>query len=206
MERQYETNVDPRLLATVRQQWVERQTERERRYGRYVEEIHQLAARLPKDIKEKMSAEVLSKLASSLLDGTVFQIVRELEEIQQLKERNLLNGRMKMLSNHKRRRTEMATRHRSAITLASATERPRLVTEQQEEKDKLETELEADIIQSDQDTILSLDQLLTEQQSTLQVSPMDVDKKTLTLYHESIRQCHRSCFHGIACENHDVNW
>jgi uncharacterized coiled-coil protein SlyX len=62
----------------------------------------------------------------------------------------------------------MATRHRSAITLASATERPRLVTEQQEEKDKLETELEADIIQSDQDTILSLDQLLTEQQSTLQ--------------------------------------
>jgi hypothetical protein len=115
-----------------------------------------------------MSAEVLSKLASSLLDGTVFQIVRELEEIQQLKERNLLNGRMKMLSNHKKRRTEMATRHRSAITLASATERPRLVTEQQEEKDKLETELEADIIQSDQDTILSLDQLLTEQQSTLQ--------------------------------------
>ena len=139
-----------------------------------------------------MSADVLSGLASSLLDGTVFQIVRELEEIQQLKERNLLNGRMKMLSNHKSkltvagclsksanlnlhmragRRTELATRHRSAITLASATERPRLVTEQQEERDKLETELEADIIQSDQDTILALDQLLTEQQSTLQVSP-----------------------------------
>jgi hypothetical protein len=120
MERQYETNVDPRLLATVRQQWVERQTERERRYGRYVEEIHQLAARLPKDIKEKMSAEVLSKLASSLLDGTVFQIVRELEEIQQLKERNLLNGRMKMLSNHKSKLTVEDREPSSEILIACA--------------------------------------------------------------------------------------
>jgi hypothetical protein len=67
-----------------------------------------------------MSAEVLSKLASSLLDGTVFQIVRELEEIQQLKERNLLNGRMKMLSNHKSKLTVEDREPSSEILIACA--------------------------------------------------------------------------------------
>ena len=35
----------------------------------------------------------------SLLDGTVFEIVKELDEIQQLNERSLLNKRMKVLVN-----------------------------------------------------------------------------------------------------------
>lgn len=38
----------------------------------------------------------LLDLASCLVDGTVFDIVRELEEIQQLNERSLLNKRVKV--------------------------------------------------------------------------------------------------------------
>ena len=45
-----------------------------------------------------MSSDVIYDLATSLLDGTVFEIVRELEEIQQILERDLLNRRMKVVN------------------------------------------------------------------------------------------------------------
>ena len=40
-------------------------------------------------------------LAQSLLDGTVYEIVHGLEDIQQMTERNLLNRRMKLINNQK---------------------------------------------------------------------------------------------------------
>lgn len=44
---------------------------------------------------------MINSLALSLLDGTVFEIVRGLEDIQQLSERNLLNKRMKLINSQK---------------------------------------------------------------------------------------------------------
>jgi len=44
---------------------------------------------------------VLSGIATCLLDGTVFEIVKGLEDIQQLSERNLLNKRMKIVNSQK---------------------------------------------------------------------------------------------------------
>lgn len=43
----------------------------------------------------------MNTIATSLLDGTVFEIVKGLEDIQQLTERNLLNRRMKVINSHK---------------------------------------------------------------------------------------------------------
>ena len=51
--------------------------------------------------QEKMTSEVINSLALSLMDGTVFEIVRGLEDIQQLTERNLLNKRMKLINSQK---------------------------------------------------------------------------------------------------------
>ena len=48
-----------------------------------------------------MTADVIRTLAESLLDGTVFEIVRGLEDIQQMTERNLLNKRMKLINSQK---------------------------------------------------------------------------------------------------------
>ena len=44
---------------------------------------------------------MLSGIATCLLDGTVFEIVKGLEDIQQLSERNLLNKRMKIVNSQK---------------------------------------------------------------------------------------------------------
>ena len=71
---------------------------------------------------------------------------------------------------HAGRRTELDKRHRVAVHAASASERATLKLQQQEEREELDSELEAETTQCDQEIILALDQLLTEQQSTLQVS------------------------------------
>ena len=46
--------------------------------------------------KIQITEKHLLDLAACLVDGTVFDIVRELEEIQQLNERSLLNKRVKV--------------------------------------------------------------------------------------------------------------
>ena len=51
--------------------------------------------------KKKFSNEIITQFAESLLDDTVFEIVKGLEDIQLLSERNLLNRRMKILSEQK---------------------------------------------------------------------------------------------------------
>ena len=53
---------------------------------------------------------MLLELATALEDGTVFEIVRELENIQQLSERSVLNQRMKVVSNHKHQMAELGRR------------------------------------------------------------------------------------------------
>lgn len=53
--------------------------------------------------KKKFAYDVLSGIATCLLDGTVFEIVKGLEDIQQLSERNLLNKRMKIVNSQKGR-------------------------------------------------------------------------------------------------------
>lgn len=51
--------------------------------------------------KKKFTYDILSGIATCLLDGTVFEIVKGLEDIQQLSERNLLNKRMKIVNSQK---------------------------------------------------------------------------------------------------------
>jgi len=65
--------------------------------------------------KKKFTYDVLSGIATCLLDGTVFEIVKGLEDIQQLSERNLLNKRMKIVNSQKGRRLIIASFHGEII-------------------------------------------------------------------------------------------
>jgi len=51
--------------------------------------------------QQRLSYDLLSSLARVLLDGTVFEIISSLREVQQLEERNLSNQRIKLVNEHK---------------------------------------------------------------------------------------------------------
>ena len=51
--------------------------------------------------QQRLPYDLLSSLASALLDGTVFEIVRSLQEVQHLEEKHLSAQRMKLVNDHK---------------------------------------------------------------------------------------------------------
>lgn len=53
--------------------------------------------------QQRLSYDLLTGLASSLLDGQVFEIVTGLKEVQHLEEHHLSTQRMKMIHEHKGR-------------------------------------------------------------------------------------------------------
>ena len=125
---------------------------------------------LPSNLMSKLSSHQLRELASSLLDGTVFAIVSELEEIQKLTERSLLEKRMEVLSHHKSQRVELTKQQSQELSAAEG--KPHtlsLVTSRHEsEKGELEKKLSDELRSTDKKIVLELDQLVTDQQSTMQ--------------------------------------
>lgn len=124
---------------------------------------------LPPKLKSKMTNQKMRDLAHSLLDETVFDIIQELEDIQSLKERELLHKRMKVVGHHKSVRMEVVKRHRDDVARNKhkAHQLTLLKTEHDQEKAELDRKLSDELKRTDQEVILELDQIVSDQQSTL---------------------------------------
>lgn len=134
---------------------------------RYQAQLRSYTQTLPTAQQSRFSEPVLKDLAESLLDGTVFDIVRELEDIQQLSERSLLNKRMKVVSSHKAQLVRLSRRHSEELVSTKPHALAVALARQEEEKAELERTLAEEVRSTDQKIILELDQLLSDQQSTL---------------------------------------
>lgn len=176
----YQPNLDSSLLATVRDEMLRKEEEYRREQQRidtekkkltsYLTQLQAMVRDLPGTYKRKFTYDVLSGIATCLIDGTVFEIVKGLEDIQQLSERNLLNKRMKIVNSQKAQRMELSKKQRNA--LQSCEQRPHnlplVEASNAQEKKALEDKLDAEISQVDQKVVLELDQLVSDQQATLQ--------------------------------------
>uniref|UniRef100_A0A8B9MFH9 Uncharacterized protein n=1 Tax=Accipiter nisus TaxID=211598 RepID=A0A8B9MFH9_9AVES len=68
------------------------------RHYRLLSELQALVKALPSPCQQRLSYTTLSDLALALLDGTVFEIVQGLLEIQHLTEKNLYSQRLQLHS------------------------------------------------------------------------------------------------------------
>ena len=125
---------------------------------------------LPSHLQAKLPSSQLKELAHSLLDGTVFEIVRELEDIQKLSERSLLKRRMEVVNAHKSRKVELTKRHQQELTEAENKPHtlPLLKPKQETECMDLEKKLADEMRSTDKNIVLELDQIVADQQSTMQ--------------------------------------
>ncbi|NXB10450.1 DGCR6 protein, partial [Cnemophilus loriae] len=71
------------------------------RHYRLLAELQALVKALPSACQQRLSYTTLSELALALLDGTVFEIVQGLLEIQHLTEKNLYSQRRQLHSEHR---------------------------------------------------------------------------------------------------------
>ena len=139
------------------------------KYDQFCRNLFKYREALPFNLRVKMADHQIRDLARSLLDDTIFDIVQELEDIQSLRERQLLNHRMKVVGQHKMKKLEMTKRHKEivALTRHQPHRLPLLKTEHEKEKSELEATLSEEVKKADKNVILELDQLVSQQQTTL---------------------------------------
>ncbi len=137
-------------------------------YDLFYKRLSQYRAQLPSTLQQKMSTADLKELAEALLDGTIFEIVKELEDIQQFKERALLNNRLKVVSSQKTQKMAQTKKHKEELSECKQHNIPLVKKRHENEIAELELKLKDEMKSTDQKIILELDQLVSDQQSTMQ--------------------------------------
>nr|XP_012223874.1 PREDICTED: gonadal protein gdl-like isoform X1 [Linepithema humile] len=120
-----------------------------------VEQLQHMAGELPPKYQMRLPYELLSGLANSLLNDTIFEIVKGLMEIQHVTEKHLFQQRLQLLNQQKIESQEAL----SAVTV-------------EEEITTIKTALnkkhKEELKQMDMKLVLQLDQKVADQQSILE--------------------------------------
>ncbi|XP_063000061.1 protein DGCR6-like [Elgaria multicarinata webbii] len=138
------------------------------RHYQLLSELQTLVKDLPSASQQRLSYTILSDLALALIDGTVFEIVQGLLEIQHLTERNLYNQRLKLHSEHRVLKQEMLHKHKEDQQGCKAHNLPLLKAAQQRELQAMEQRIHEEQQMMDEKIVLELDQKVVDQQSTLE--------------------------------------
>ncbi|XP_012261817.1 gonadal protein gdl [Athalia rosae] len=121
-----------------------------------VEQLQQMASELPSKYQMRLPYELLSGLANSLLNDTIFEIVKGLMEIQHVTEKHLFQQRLQLLNQQKIEIQE-------GLSSLALDEEKRIATKlalQKRHKDELR--------QTDMKLVLQLDQKVSDQQGILE--------------------------------------
>ncbi|XP_005104030.1 protein DGCR6 [Aplysia californica] len=144
--------------------------ELQKRHYVLLNELQNMARELPGKFQQRLPYDLLSSLAKALLDGTAFEIVKGLEEVQHLEEKSLFTQRLKMINDHKSQRHEMKKKHKELLMANQNKPHnlPLLVSQVERERETQERRFEEEMKRRDVKIILELDQKLMDQQSMLE--------------------------------------
>lgn len=119
-----------------------------------VEQLQHMAGELPPKYQMRLPYELLSGLANSLLNDTIFEIVKGLMEIQHVTEKHLFQQRLQLLNQQKIESQE-------ASLSATDEELPAI-------KAALQKKHKEELKQLDMKLVLQLDQKVADQQGILE--------------------------------------
>jgi len=120
-----------------------------------VEQLQHMAGELPPKYQMRLPYELLSGLANSLLNDTIFEIVKGLMEIQHVTEKHLFQQRLQLLNQQKIECQETLSATTTDEELTSI--KLALYKKHKEELKQMDTKL-----------VLQLDQKVADQQSILE--------------------------------------
>ncbi|XP_021112765.1 protein DGCR6L isoform X1 [Heterocephalus glaber] len=108
-------------------------TRQQERHYQLLSALQSLVKELPSSFQQRLSYTTLSDLALALLDGTVFEIVQGLLEIQHLTEKSLYNQRLRLQNEHRVLRQALRQKHLEAQQACRPHNLPVLQAAQQRE-------------------------------------------------------------------------
>uniref|UniRef100_S4RDT8 DiGeorge syndrome critical region gene 6 n=2 Tax=Petromyzon marinus TaxID=7757 RepID=S4RDT8_PETMA len=148
--------------------------EAEEQQARHYQLLGQLQLRLRElpstEAEQRLTYDMLSDLALALIDGTVYEIVQGLKDIQQLTEKNLYSQRLKLHNEHRVLKQDLLRRQQEALQSCKPHNIALLQSAQQREMEALEKRIKAEQKSMDEHVVLELDQKVEDQQSTLEKS------------------------------------
>lgn len=155
--------------SSLKEEYERRELLQKRHYFLF-SQLQNMARELPGKYQQRLAYDLLSSLASSLLDGTVFQIVQGLKEVQEWEERAMFQQRSKLVADHKAQKHELQKKHKTMLQeCQSKPHNINLVKAQIEREMETTTKrCEEELKKKDQKIIMQLDQKVMDQQSTLE--------------------------------------
>ncbi|XP_030851027.1 protein DGCR6 [Strongylocentrotus purpuratus] len=143
---------------------------KQERHYTMLSELQDMARQLPMNFQQLLPYTTLSNLALSLLDGTVFEIVQHLSEIQQMMERKLMEQRARLHNSHKSQKYQMQKRHQAAMQDCQSKPHniPRTKIANEKEKEALDKKMSEEQKRMDERILIELDTCAAEQQTTLE--------------------------------------
>ncbi|MED6271195.1 Protein dgcr6 [Characodon lateralis] len=90
-------------------------TKLQERHYYLLSELQTLVKDLPSSFQQRLTYNTLSDLALALIDGTVYEIVQGLLDIQHLTEKNLYNQRLKLHCEHQALKQDLVRKHKEAL-------------------------------------------------------------------------------------------
>ncbi|KAF5907206.1 protein DGCR6-like, partial [Clarias magur] len=118
--------------------------------------------------QQRLSYTTLSDLAQALIDGTVYEIVQGLLDIQHLTERNLYNQRQKLHTEHRALKHELLRKQKVALQSCKSHNLNVLKASQRAEMEGLEQRVKDEQRMMDEKIVAEMDQKVLDQQNTLE--------------------------------------
>ncbi|PWA19729.1 hypothetical protein CCH79_00006761 [Gambusia affinis] len=143
-------------------------TKLQERHYYLLSELQTLVKDLPSSFQQRLTYNTLSDLALALIDGTVYEIVQGLLDIQHLTEKNLYNQRQKLHCEHQGLKQDLVRKHKDALQSCKPHNLSLLKTTQQTELEALEVRVREEQKMMDKKIVVEMDQKVTDQQNTLE--------------------------------------
>lgn len=143
-------------------------TKQQERHYYLLSELQNLVKDLSSSFQQRLSYNTLSDLALALIDGTVYEIVQGLLDIQHLTEKNLYNQRQKLHCEHQALKQDLVRRHKDALQSCKSHNLALLKSNQQAELEALEVRVREEQRMMDKKIVAEIDQKVIDQQNTLE--------------------------------------
>ncbi|XP_035495376.2 protein DGCR6 [Scophthalmus maximus] len=143
-------------------------TNQQERHYYLLSELQTLVKDLPSSFQQRLSYNTLSDLALALIDGTVYEIVQGLLDIQHLTEKNLYNQRQKLNGEHQALKQELVRKHKDAVLSCKSHNLGLLKSNQQTELETLDIRVREEQRMKDKKIVAEMDQKVIDQQNTLE--------------------------------------
>uniref|UniRef100_A0A671R333 DiGeorge syndrome critical region gene 6 n=1 Tax=Sinocyclocheilus anshuiensis TaxID=1608454 RepID=A0A671R333_9TELE len=118
--------------------------------------------------QQRLSYTTLSDLAQALIDGTVYEIVQGLLDIQHLTEKNLYNQRQKLHGEHMSLKQDLVRKHKQALQTCKSHNLAVLKSNQRAEAEALDQRVKEEQRMMDEKVVAEMDQKVLDQQNTLE--------------------------------------